>query len=70
MAELGAQVDVGGLILQDLFGLGAESGDEVFHLSAVLTLSGGIDQTVDAIDERPPAPVGLRVTGLVTPFPT
>jgi len=68
-AERGAEIAVGGVRLEELLRLGAEPGNKILHLPAMLALPGGVDQTVEAIDERAIAPVGVGVTGLIAAFP-
>jgi hypothetical protein len=68
-AEFGVEVAVSGVVLKNLFGLGAEPGDEILHLAAVLALPGGVDQAVEAIHECSVASVDLGVGGLITAFP-
>jgi len=67
--EFGAEVTVGGVVVKELFDLGAESVDEFFHLLAVFTLPGSVDKTVEAVDKFPVSPIGLSVSNLVTAFP-
>ena len=68
--EFGAEVTVGGAVVKKLFDLGAESVDEFFHLLAVFTLPGSVNQTVEAVDKFSVSFVGLSVSGLETAFPT
>ena len=67
--EFGAEVTVGGVIVKEVFDLGADSADEFLHLLAVFKLPGSVDQTVEAVDKLSVSSIGLSVSSLVTAFP-
>ena len=69
-AEFLFEVAVGGAFLQDLLCLGAELVNKLLHLAAVLTLAGGIDQLVEAIDKGAVTPIRQSVACSKTSFPT
>jgi len=68
-AEFLFEVAVGGMFLKGLLCLGAEPANELLHLAAVLTLAGGIDQLVEAIDKGAVAPIRRSVASSKTAFP-
>jgi len=68
--EVRAEVALGRVLPERIFGLGTESGDEFLHLPAVLTLAGGLDQAVDAVDKGPVASVDLGIAYLIAALPT
>jgi hypothetical protein len=56
--------------LKGLLCLGTELVDKLLHLVAVLTLAGGIDQLVEAIDKGAVTPIRQSVARSKTSFPT
>ena len=67
--EFSSEIPLGGAVEQIPFGLRAEPGDEFLHFPAMLAVSRGVDQYVEAVDERPFAGVPVGVSGLVAAFP-